>query len=550
MTLIAGRYHLLRKIASGGMAEVWLAEQRGPGSFIRRLVIKTIHPHLAEDNNLVTSFADEARLAALLRHPHIVRIEDFGEHNGRPYLVMEYLQGQNLKQLASLANGQDLRLPERLVLQLGIQMAEALDYAHKLKDDQRQSLGVVHRDVSPQNIMLMPNGTAKLVDFGIARAASNQGQTATGTLKGKLAYLSPEQAAGKKDVDHRADQFSLAVVLWELLIGSRLFASDSDVSTLKRVAFGDIPSLALYGSRYPLPLISAIDKALSRDRQARHADCSEFAAALRVCLSELGGAFSDTDYRAWLAQLAGALSVPKPLPKLSEEAVQATHSAPAVAPYDPAMDRTEIMPALADNAGDETLHLPAAAEGGEATEMLPALIESELDPDQDLPTRVSLKVVGTAALPSVTKEIPISEAPRPSEGQGKLLLSLLVSALAGVGIFMLLGLTEEQPSARSAPAIEIITVTPGEHSDQLSEAGFLSVVEANARASSRCLKRFGRRGASYEISVSVRSNGKPLTMQATSAPAKLERCLRSQILSWRFPAFRGSAVTHSFDLNP
>ncbi|MDE0883797.1 MAG: serine/threonine-protein kinase [Myxococcota bacterium] len=255
MTLISDRYHLLRKIASGGMAEVWLAEQRGPGSFVRRLVIKTIHAHFAEDENLVTAFADEARLAALLHHPHIVRVEDYGEHNGRPYLVMEHLQGQNLKQLASLANGQNLRLPERLVLQLGIQMAEALHYAHQLNDDQGQPLGVVHRDVSPQNIMLMPNGTAKLVDFGIARAASNEGKTVTGTLKGKLAYLSPEQASGKKGIDHRADQFSLSVVLWELLIGSRLFASDSDVSTLKRVAFGDIPSLALYGARYPQPLI-------------------------------------------------------------------------------------------------------------------------------------------------------------------------------------------------------------------------------------------------------------------------------------------------------
>jgi serine/threonine protein kinase len=550
MTLISGRYHLLRKIASGGMAEVWLAEQRGPGSFVRRLVIKTIHAHFAEDENLVTAFADEARLAALLHHPHIVRVEDYGEHNGRPYLVMEHLQGQNLKQLASLANGQNLRLPERLVLQLGIQMAEALHYAHQLNDDRGQPLGVVHRDVSPQNIMLMPNGTAKLVDFGIARAASNEGKTVTGTLKGKLAYLSPEQASGKKGVDHRADQFSLSVVLWELLIGSRLFASDSDVSTLKRVAFGDIPSLALYGARYPLPLILTIDKALSRDREARHSDCGEFSGALRICLSELGGAFSDTDYRAWLAQLAGGLSVPKPLPRLSEEAVQRTQSAPAVSSYDPAQDRTQIMPALKANADEVTLQLQATTENAEASEMLPALLDPELDADFDLPTRVSLKVVGTATLPTLTKEALISEAPRPATGQGKLLLSLLVSALAGVGIFMLFGLAEDLPPAGSAPVFEVIRTASENRNNQLNGADFLSVVEANASATARCLKRFGRRDASYAISVSVRSNGKPLTIQITSAPAKLERCLRSQILSWRFPSFRGSAVTHSFELKP
>ena len=153
---MVARYHLLRKLASGGMAEVWLAEQKGPGDFARRLVIKTIHAHLAEDHSLVTAFADEARLAGLLHHPHIVRVEDFGEENGRPYLVMEYLEGHNLKQLATLANGLDTKLPERLVLQLGIQVAEALGYAHQLRDENGTHLAVVHRDVSPQNIMLTP----------------------------------------------------------------------------------------------------------------------------------------------------------------------------------------------------------------------------------------------------------------------------------------------------------------------------------------------------------------------------------------------------------
>ena len=164
MTLLASRYHLLRKLASGGMAEVWLGEQRGPGTFVRRMVVKTIHGHLAEDSDLVTAFADEARLAGLLSHPPIVRVEAFGEHVGRPFLVMAYVEGHTLKQLAALANGLDERMPERLILQIGIQVAGALNYAHGLCAENGEPLQVVHRDVSPQNVMITPEGTAKLLD--------------------------------------------------------------------------------------------------------------------------------------------------------------------------------------------------------------------------------------------------------------------------------------------------------------------------------------------------------------------------------------------------
>ena len=183
MTLIASRYQLLKKIASGGMAEVWLAEQRG----------RVLHaPCRGEDDPQTLSRESEPghRLRRrgtprrALHHPYIVRVEDYGEHDHRPFLVMEYLEGHNLKQLASLANGQDTTLPRRLT-QMGIQVAGSSMPTNR-PTDEHGVLRVVHRDVSPQNIMLSPNGTAKLVDFGIA-PASNEGQTQTGTLKGKLA---------------------------------------------------------------------------------------------------------------------------------------------------------------------------------------------------------------------------------------------------------------------------------------------------------------------------------------------------------------------------
>ncbi len=553
MTVIASRYHLLRKLASGGMAEVWLAEQRGPGSFARRVVVKTIHAHLAEQKDLVTAFADEARLAGLLHHPHIVRVEDYGEHEGRPFLVMEHLQGHNLKQLATLANGQETTLPDRLTLQLGIQVAEALRYAHQLSDDQGVPLRVVHRDVSPQNIMLTPNGAAKLVDFGIARAATNQGETQTGTLKGKLAYLSPEQAAGKKDIDHRSDQFSLGVVLWELLVGSRLFASDSDVGTLKRVAFGDIPSLALYGGKFPRPLIQAIDRALSRDRVDRFVDCTEFAKALRVCLSELGGAYSDTDYRTWLAKIAGNLSVPKPLPLLADEAVQRTESVPALMPHNPALDPTLLRPALTD---DQTLEsqamnpleeppLMAPVPGEEITQISATVPDIE----QDLPTRVSVKVVGTTTHPSMASKAPISKPPTPTAGQSKLLLSLLVAALAGVGLFVVFEASQQDANKTiDAPTVPTNNRLENrlEQRQQLSREAFLAVVEANKSDLDRCKTRHGHSASAPSVELTIRSSGKPVAVQVAAARPKLGNCLKKVIKAWRFPAFRGQSVTHRF----
>ena len=552
MTLIASRYQLLKKIASGGMAEVWLAEQRGPGSFMRRVVVKTIHKHLVENQSLVTAFADEARLAGLLHHPHIVRVEDYGEHDHRPFLVMEYLEGHNLKQLASLANGQDTTLPRRLILQMGIQVAEALRYAHQLSDEHGAPLRVVHRDVSPQNIMLSPNGTAKLVDFGIARAASNEGQTQTGTLKGKLAYLSPEQASGQKDIDHRSDQFSLGVVLWELLIGSRLFASDSDVGTLKRVAFGDIPSLALFGRDFPGSLTNTIDRSLRRDRNDRFTDCAEFAKALRVSLSELGGAFADTDYHAWLAKIAGNLSVPKPLPLLDEDAVQRTESVPAVPaqpePLGSVLSRHELL----DEPAEETLMMPVFPSSGNLSEEATQIaMEQVLEEDADAATRVSLRVVGTRTSPSYEHAEAAERIQAPAKGQGKFLLWLLFAALTGV--VAVVGFESSERAASEPPAQPPPAVLPEslQRTDQLSKADFDAYVEESRSSLNPCFAKHSKVQQKCVLEITIRSSGKPLSVELRPAKPKLRLCIRNVITkSWRFPSFRGRSVQHQIHLEP
>ncbi len=206
--LIAGRYQLIEPLGQGGMAEVFLAEQSGPRGFVRQVVLKRMRAHLTKDKSFVLNFEDEARLAALLQHPNIVRTEDFGEHDGQLFMVLEHVHGDDLSCLARVTHGADQALPLNLVLQVGVDIADALEHAHKQVDSSGNPLQVVHRDVSPQNIMVTDKGQGKLLDFGIARASINQEQTKAKEVKGKIAYFSPEQARGG-DLDGRCDQFAL-----------------------------------------------------------------------------------------------------------------------------------------------------------------------------------------------------------------------------------------------------------------------------------------------------------------------------------------------------
>ena len=359
-------------------------------------------------------------------------------------------------------------------------------------------------------------------------------------------------------LNHRSDQFSLGVVLWELLVGSRLFASDSDVGTLKRVAFGSIPSLALYGGKFPRPMIQTIDRALSRDRADRFADCAEFSQALRVCLSELGGSYADTDYNAWLTHLASNLSVPKPLPLLAEEAVQRTESVPAVSAHNPALDPTLIRPQLTDRIEDQTVELQAhhvmpdadsllrTQRGEEATQISATIPEIE----GDLPTRVSIKVVTTSTHPALASNAPISEPPMPAQGQSKLLLSLLVSALAGIGLYVLIesGKNDARGAVDAPAAVQTNLLDQHlERRDQLTRQAFLEVVDANQADLERCLTRFGHARSDPKVELGIRSSGKPISVQVAAARPKLQNCLKKAVKAWRFPSFRGQSVNHRFD---
>ena len=299
------------------MAEDWLADLQGPQGLQRELVIKRILPHLADDENFLTMFEDEARLAAQLNHPHAVRVEELGKEDGTWYLAMEYLDGADLRDLARRARGLRQTIPLEVILQIGADVASALHYAHTLCDPQGNPLNLIHRDVSPHNVIVTRSGHAKLVDFGIARAESNQVKTRTGMVKGKSGYMSPEQALGR-DLDGRSDQFALGIVLYELLLRARLFRGDSDMAVMRKVVACNIPSLLSIAPDIPEPVQEVINKTLQRAPEDRYPDGNALSEALLSCLHDLGLRGGHGKVGTWVQNMLKSSVVLPQLPSVDD----------------------------------------------------------------------------------------------------------------------------------------------------------------------------------------------------------------------------------------
>jgi serine/threonine-protein kinase len=277
-----GRYQLVERLAVGGMAEVFLAAERGGelGLGLDRLVVvKRILPHLADQPTFVDMFLREARIVARIRHPNVVQIFELGSSGGFPFIAMEYVAGSTLKQLVSAARRNDTRLPIGAVLHLLSQACAGAHAAHELRDQQGQLYGLVHRDISPHNLMVDDHGHVKLLDFGIAKADGME-QTRTGMLKGKISYMSPEQCRQDK-VDRRSDVFALGVVAWELLVGEKPFRGNSELATMQAIVTGDVAPVHEMRPDVPRALSDAIAKALSLERDDRQATAEIFREELR-----------------------------------------------------------------------------------------------------------------------------------------------------------------------------------------------------------------------------------------------------------------------------
>ncbi|HOX42298.1 MAG TPA: protein kinase [Myxococcota bacterium] len=273
-----GRFAIKERLASGGMGDIYLATMGGAEGFEREVVLKVLHPHLARDEAFAKALVDEAKITVLLHHPNIVQVYNLERSGELLYCVMEFVPGMALSAIQKTYRKKGATIPVPMTLYIAIEALDGLAYAHDLRDRKGELLGIVHRDISPHNIMVTQDGWVKIIDFGIAKAASRITQTQPGTVKGKFAYMAPEQFTGKPD--HRADVFAMGVVLWESLSGVRLFHSQTDVDTLQKVLYLDPPPIGKTRLEVDAKLDAILLKALDKDPDKRYQHAREFRDAL------------------------------------------------------------------------------------------------------------------------------------------------------------------------------------------------------------------------------------------------------------------------------
>ena len=283
-----GRYRVCYRIAQGGMGSVYLARLDSAGGFSKWVALKVIHPNIASEPRFREMFLDEARIAARLDHANLCMVFDFGEDDDRYYLAMEYLHGESLGQIARRAWGTQGALPYELGARIIADAARGLHFAHELKADDGGNAHVVHRDVSPENIFVTYSGSAKVVDFGVARSDDQlHEQTSTGELKGKLAYMAPEQLHERR-IDRRTDLWALGVVLWEITVGRRLFRRQSDAATVFAITRDPITQPSRLIPDYPGELEAIVMRALDRDLTKRYQTAQDLSRALEAWLLHSG----------------------------------------------------------------------------------------------------------------------------------------------------------------------------------------------------------------------------------------------------------------------
>jgi serine/threonine protein kinase len=280
-----GKYQLLQKIAVGGMAELYRSKVTRDHGFEKLVAIKKILPHLTDQGNLVKAFIDEARLAAHLQHENIVQIYDFGSIAGEYFIAMEYLFGKDLRKLTDKAKKTAVPLGLENTLYIVSRICAGLDYSHNLKDLHGEPLNIIHRDINPQNIFLTYEGQVKIIDFGIAKAASHNSTTHEGLIKGKLAYMSPEQATGNT-IDHRSDIFSTGIIFYELLAGRRMFEGET-MQVYSKVREASYEPLDKLLPDLPAGILEIVQGALAKDPDQRYQTCGEMLADLEECSFEL-----------------------------------------------------------------------------------------------------------------------------------------------------------------------------------------------------------------------------------------------------------------------
>jgi serine/threonine-protein kinase len=470
------RYELIGEIATGGMAVVYLARIAGAGGFQRFVAIKRLHSHLAQQSEFVEMFLDEARLAAGIHNPHVVPILEVGGSAEQGYyLVMEYIEGDTLARVASRASGRVTGLqpaaagggrpktapasmpqngpavPRPVTVRLLLDSLAGLHAAHELTDPHGRALHIVHRDISPQNILVGVDGSARITDFGVARAAARLSTTRSDTVKGKLAYLSPEQARGEQ-VDRRTDIFAMGIILWELFTGRRLFRGETDHETLARVLSGNIPapSQLVPGMH---PAYDAVTlRALSRDVSRRYATCAEMADDLERAATEAakagaeGGVAQPRDVAAFMNTVLGQEIGAQ---RESVRVWLSQRNDPSLASSRPAMQR----PVLASGAAPIVPPVPAPPRPAGMTSSPPpppetfAPVVNAPHPDDGDPTVLRMvSSVSNASIAVASKGGSDSPfASRPSK-PARIAAIVGVAALLAIGVVVLLKSGGQHPT--------------------------------------------------------------------------------------------------------
>jgi serine/threonine protein kinase len=294
------RYRVVEKLESGGMAEVFRAESEGLQGFKKQVAIKRVLPHLSEKKKFISMFLDEARLSAQLSHSNCVQVFDIGVGDNAYFIVMEYVDGANLKAIAESLRKHGREFPVQPATLIALEICKGLSYAHELRDPNGADMKIVHRDMSPPNVLVTKYGEIKIVDFGLAKANSQLERSEPGIIKGKFSYLSPEAAMGQ-EVDARTDIFAVGIILWELLAGQRLFLGETDFQTVKKVQQAVVPPISSINKQVPPELEKIITRTLARDPAARYQTARELGADLNKFMFKFGQPVSTFDIASLVA---------------------------------------------------------------------------------------------------------------------------------------------------------------------------------------------------------------------------------------------------------
>lgn len=423
-----GKFTLVRHIATGGMAEIWLAEQVGPGGFAKELVIKRILPHLARDQQFTTMFLDEARLVAQLAHPKIAQIYELGEIDGHYFIAMEYVSGFDVASLIELSRTTNKPIPIGIAVKLMVDTLEALDYAHDFTSRDGQPYHLVHRDVTPHNVLVSHDGIVKLVDFGVARAKQNQSKTQTGAVKGKFAYMAPEQIQNR-ELDRRVDIFATGVMLFEMLTLQKPFGED--LVAVSNILSTNPPPIRTLRPDVPPAVEAVILKALAKNPDERYADAHLMMIDLQNYLRSSGEFVGDREVASFLRELRGLPTV--------RHAANVASSQARVTPTE----------------------LPVAVQP--APTPIPAA-----QPVSFAPSTAEVGVVSPPATETMATQVPAKS----NTGLiAAFVVMLLLLAVAGVVVFMI-AVKEDQPAVVTQPTTVVQPTTPVKAAKQVVPAVF------------------------------------------------------------------------------